>query len=197
MMNRILLASGDGMPEKRLLRALELELVQRGATPTLNMSECGKTAVVVADPNEIYDVDGMLENGMTVFYCHYDDAEVPDGVVSIVRPFSLSRLVDTVTKTLTDLPTPVTENASLVLSYDVLTYGEERIELSQTEMLLFLVLYENRGRPVSREILHKSVWGIGESNVLDVYISYLRKKLDHRFGKQFICTVRGKGYMLK
>lgn len=189
--------SGEGMPEKRLLRALELELTERGTSVTFDAAERTEASVVIADPDEEYPVDSLIEDGGTVFYCHYDSETPPDGTVSVIRPFSVSRFAETLTKNVTDLTPAAVFEPELVLKNGVLSYGEEIIELSQTEMLLFSVLYENRGTPVSRDILHRTVWGIGDSNVLDVYVSYLRKKLDHRFGKQFIVTVRGKGYMLR
>lgn len=196
-MNKILLLSGDSLPEKRLLRALELELTERGASITLDPRENADVVAVVPDPEEVFALDTLIESGRTVFYCHYENAELPDGVVSIIRPFSLERFAEALLQNVSEGESVAVRTAELSLVGEVLTYGGEIIDLSQTEMLLFSILYENRGRPVSRESLHKTVWGVGDSNVLDVYVSYLRKKLDHRFGKQFILTVRGKGYMLK
>lgn len=71
------------------------------------------------------------------------------------------------------------------------------IALTEREYRLFCYLYERRGRPVSRDELIKNIWrgeaGIG-TNVVEVYVSYLRHKLEGATGKRLIITRRGKGY---
>ena len=74
--------------------------------------------------------------------------------------------------------------------------GETRIALSDNEYKIFALLCENRGETVSRESLSSAI-GSADSNICDVYICYLRKKLDNKFGLKFIYTVRGQGYSLK
>ena len=57
----------------------------------------------------------------------------------------------------------------------------------------------NQGRVLSREMIEDHVWNFdyeGGTNVVDVYISYLRKKIDDDFDVKLIQTVRGIGYML-
>lgn len=78
-------------------------------------------------------------------------------------------------------------------------YKGEKIALTQKEFALLSVLFEKRGHPVSREEAHKAVFSDVESktNVVDVYINYLRAKIDHRFGIRMITTVRGLGYMIQ
>lgn len=75
----------------------------------------------------------------------------------------------------------------------------EIIDLSPKEFKLLLYLLENKNRTVSRMQILNAVWGItfdNHSNVVDVYISYLRNKIDQ--GKvKFIQTVKGVGYMFK
>ncbi len=75
-------------------------------------------------------------------------------------------------------------------------FGQDDIALTENEFKLISCLYERRGEAVSREEL-SSVLGSSESNMCDVYICMLRRKLDNRFGIRFLITVRGKGYMLK
>ena len=56
------------------------------------------------------------------------------------------------------------------------------------------------GRVLSREMLLNSVWGfdfVGETNSVDVYIRFLRSKLDDAFGLKLIQTVRGVGYVIR
>ena len=61
-------------------------------------------------------------------------------------------------------------------------------------------LLENKGRVLSREALLDSVWGfdfVGETNSVDVYIRFLRSKIDEAFDIKLIHTVRGVGYVIR
>lgn len=74
------------------------------------------------------------------------------------------------------------------------------LELSSREFELLEYLTRNTGRIVSRITLARDVWRDPEpglSNVVDVYINYLRKKLEHEGHSRLIHTVRGKGYVLR
>ncbi len=72
----------------------------------------------------------------------------------------------------------------------------KRIGLSGNEYAVLKVLYENKGNPVSREALNKTL-SSSEGNMCDVYICHLRSKLEKGGSEKFIYTVRGKGYTLK
>ncbi|GGD20828.1 response regulator transcription factor [Pontibacillus salipaludis] len=73
------------------------------------------------------------------------------------------------------------------------------IELTQREFDLLTFLIKHKNEALSREWLLSAVWGYdfaGETNVVDVYIRYLRNKIDRDFEPKLITTVRGIGYML-
>jgi len=77
--------------------------------------------------------------------------------------------------------------------------NENPIDLSPREYKLLLFLLENKNKVVSRTQILNAVWGINydnNTNVVDVYISYLRNKIDENQHK-FIHTIKGTGYMLK
>lgn len=95
-----------------------------------------------------------------------------------------------------------------------LTYGELRMDLARHEVYyakdlitltprefdLLKVLLENKNIVVSRDILLEKVCGydyLGETNVIDVYVRYLRSKLDDVYKVKIIQTVRGVGYCIK
>lgn len=83
-------------------------------------------------------------------------------------------------------------------SFEVERAGK-RITLSATEFKLLKYLLANAGRVVSKILILENVWGYDfspESNVVDVYIKYLRDKVDRGFKKSLIETVRGIGYKL-
>ena len=79
-------------------------------------------------------------------------------------------------------------------------WGEEELSLTAREFALLQALLENRNIVLDRDTLLERVWGYdyaGETNVADVYIRYLRQKIDDRFGVRMIQTVRGVGYVIK
>ncbi|MBO4915252.1 MAG: response regulator transcription factor [Oscillospiraceae bacterium] len=74
------------------------------------------------------------------------------------------------------------------------------VELTYKEFLLLQTLMEHKNAVLSRDTLMEKVWGfdyMGETNVVDVYIRFLRQKLDSAFGVKLIHTIRGVGYMVK
>lgn len=80
------------------------------------------------------------------------------------------------------------------------SYNDAPIELTNREFTLLVTLMENRSIVMSRDVLLEKVWGydyMGETNVVDVYIRYLRSKIDDVFGIHLISTVRGVGYVIK
>jgi len=77
---------------------------------------------------------------------------------------------------------------------------ETPLELTKREFDLIRYMMENKGIVVTRDALLRHVWGYeyeGESNVVGVYIRFLRSKIDEAFNVKYIHTVRGVGYILK
>ena len=78
--------------------------------------------------------------------------------------------------------------------------GETNISLSAKEFAILEYLIRNSGIVLSRERISNHIWNYdyeGGSNIVDVYIRYLRKKIDDGFEKKLIHTVRGVGYVLR
>ena len=83
--------------------------------------------------------------------------------------------------------------------YEVQVKGEP-IELTKKEYSLLEYLVKNKRNVLTRDQILQTVWGydyIGDTNVVDVYIRYLRSKIDDRFNEKYIHTVRGVGYVVK
>lgn len=83
--------------------------------------------------------------------------------------------------------------------YQVMVNGT-KIELTRKEYELLFYLVSNKNHVMSREQILQSVWGydyLGDTNVVDVYIRYLRTKIDNPFGYKQLQTVRGIGYVIK
>ena len=80
------------------------------------------------------------------------------------------------------------------------TYSGREINLTNREFIMLKVLLENRDIVLSRDTLLEKVCGydyMGETNVVDVYVRFLRTKIDEEFGVKMIQTVRGVGYVIK
>ena len=78
--------------------------------------------------------------------------------------------------------------------------GGKNIELSAKEFAVLEYLIRNKGAVLSRESIENNVWNYdweGGTNVVDVYVSYLRRKVDADFDKKLIHTVRGAGWVLR
>ncbi len=76
----------------------------------------------------------------------------------------------------------------------------KRIELTPKEFDLLQYLMEHKNQVLHRDQLIQDVWGfdfVGDTNVVDVYIRYVRKKIDHGYKKKLIKTVRGVGYCIR
>lgn len=79
-------------------------------------------------------------------------------------------------------------------------YDGKEIDLTKKEFDLLLYLAQNKNKVISREQALDAVWGydfIGNTNVVDVYVRYLRAKIDDTFGVKLIETVRGFGYVIR
>lgn len=86
-----------------------------------------------------------------------------------------------------------------LLTREVVKQGDS-IELTKTEYDLLEYLLTNKGQVLTRDQIIEHIWGydfVGDSNVLDVYIRYLRNKIDYPYDTKLIHTVRGVGYTLK
>ena len=84
-------------------------------------------------------------------------------------------------------------------NYEVYRDGEKK-ELTKKEFDLLAYLLENQGIVLTREKILNNVWGFdfeGETNVVDVYIRFLRSKLDDGYEVKLIHTVRGAGYIIR
>jgi DNA-binding response OmpR family regulator len=82
----------------------------------------------------------------------------------------------------------------------IVTRNSNNIELTPREFDLLVYLIQHQNQVLNREQILTRVWGFdyyGETNVVDVYIRYLRKKVDDSFHSPLIHTVRGIGYVIK
>ena len=122
----------------------------------------------------------------------------------LVKPFSLGELAARVRAQLrVALQAPATAVRVGDLEDDLLTrevrHAGAKVRLSSTEFELLVYLLNHRGRVLSREQILRAVWGYEHdpgTNVVDVYVGYLRRKLRHGDRRAPIATVRSVGYRL-
>ena len=123
----------------------------------------------------------------------------------LIKPFSFDELLARI-RAMTRTSFGAADNLLTVadITLDTKTQVVRRagreVTLSAKEYALLEYLMHNQGIILSREKIENHIWNLdyeGGTNVVDVYISYLRKKLDEGQEKKLIQTVRGRGYMLK
>lgn len=123
----------------------------------------------------------------------------------MVKPFVFKELLARI-KVMTRRQPEIQENiyrcGDLVIDYNTheVTRDQVPISLSPKEFAVLLYLVRNKNIIVTREQIESNIWKLQSevsSNLVDVYIRYLRRKIDDDFDEKMICTIRGTGYMLK
>lgn len=123
----------------------------------------------------------------------------------LVKPFAYDELLARLRVLLrrrSGQTTNVLEYGGLVMDLNSRTVTRDgtEITLSSKEFAVLEYLLRNPGRVLSRDKIENHVWNYdfeGSSNVVDVYIRYLRKKIDNGFNKKLLHTIRGAGYVLR
>lgn len=125
----------------------------------------------------------------------------------LVKPFEFRELLARIRSLLKRISIAETGGNLLTvldLEVNLNTYevkrGGKKIDLTQKEFALLVYLLQNKGRVVSRIDIAERVWDINfdtGTNIIDVYVNFLRKKIDKDFSQKLIHTQTGVGYILK
>ena len=125
----------------------------------------------------------------------------------LVKPFEFAELVarvNAIAKRKNNMMQPrnklVVGDLELNLDDKTVSRGGKKISLTTKEYQLLEYLIRNKGRVVSRQDIAKSVWDVQfdtGTNVIDVYVNFLRKKIDKDFATKFIHTQIGMGYIFR
>lgn len=127
----------------------------------------------------------------------------------VTKPFDIHELLARVRAALRKHRGADREPVQTVLSVKNLRLDRQRytvtvddinVELTKREYDLLVYFLVNKGIVLTRDQILQAVWGydyFGDTNVVDVYIRYLRTKLDDRFNEKYIYTLRGVGYVVK
>ncbi len=127
----------------------------------------------------------------------------------ITKPFAIQELLARIRAALRKRNNNIKQDEPSVFTFKNITVYLERhevmvddtvVELTKKEYDLLLYMLQNHDHVLSREQILQSIWGyeyMGDTNVVDVYIRYLRSKIDDEFNEKYIHTVRGIGYVIK
>ncbi len=123
----------------------------------------------------------------------------------LVKPFAFEELLArlrVVMRRNSGLVSNVLQVADLTMDLDTrqVSRAGQEVDLSAKEYAILECLMRNKGAVLTREKIGSSVWGydyMGGSNIVDVYVRYLRRKLDEPFETKLIQTVRGVGYTIR
>ena len=212
--------------EVSIARFVELELTHEGYAVTKAEDGRQGLALAEGNGFDLVLLDIMLPglNGLEVLRRLRKTSDVPvimltarDAVMDkvtgldmgaddyITKPFSIAELLARIRtalrrKNAQALPQLVIGPLVLDVARHTLTVAGENVDLTGREFSLLQVLMENKDIVLTRDVLMERVWGydyLGETNVVDVYIRYLRAKIGEKAGQQLIHTVRGLGYVVR
>ena len=213
--------------EEKLARMVEMELRYEGYQVTKAFDGRSGLEEALSGKHDLVLLDIMLPqlSGMEVLRRLRRESDMPvimltarDSVIDkvsgldsgaddyITKPFAIEELLARIRAALRKRPHSqegtVLTAGPLEMDVDrhAVTVKGQGVELTKKEFDLLRHLLENKGRVLSREALLDSVWGfdfVGETNSVDVYIRFLRSKLDEAFGVKLIHTVRGVGYVIR
>jgi DNA-binding response OmpR family regulator len=212
--------------EEKIARFIELELGYEGYSTTKAFDGRTGLELALSGEFDLILLDVMLPqlSGMEVLRRIRRTSSVPvimltarDSVMDkvsgldsgasdyITKPFAieelLARIRNALRKTITeDSSTLSASGLQLDTSRRTVTVRGELIDLTKREFDLLHFLLKNKGMVISREALLEHVWGFdfsGETNAVDVYVRFLRGKIDEVYDLKLIHTVRGVGYVIK
>ncbi|MHC1786598.1 MAG: response regulator transcription factor [Christensenellales bacterium] len=221
-MQKILLIEDEG----KIARFIELELSHEGYQVTKAEDGRAGLDLAQAGGFDLLLLDIMLPglNGLEVLRRLRKTSDLPvimltarDAVMDkvtgldmgaddyITKPFSIEELLARIRTALRKkqaaaLPLLTVGPLQMDIARHLVTCRGEAVELTGREFALLQMLMENPAIVLTRETLMEKVWGydyVGETNIVDVYIRYLRGKIDEAFHVKLLHTVRGVGYTLR
>lgn len=213
--------------DQKIARFLDLELKHEGFDTCLAHDGRRAVDLALSQTFDLIILDIMLPelNGMEVCRRIRLTSQVPiimltakddtmDKVMGLdfgaddymTKPFAIEELLARIRRVFRTKPnTAVVEelrfgNLYIDQGKREIKVGSDIVELTKTEYDLLLMLVENKNKVLTREQILDSVWGydyFSDSKVVDVYIRYLRSKIDDRYQMKLIHTIRGVGYLFK
>lgn len=203
--------SDDIIFARMIVLELAIEKINASIFHLTEMSSDTKGAYIAdADCIEDKALEQLISETDKIIIYSYEERLTSDELGKVIwlrRPFKTEKLLSAISDMLNGRKSDYVsgnveaDNRELILEGNsVVNYCGEHFILTKREYELIEYLYKNRGRCVSRDEAVTKVWNYeftGNTNVVDVYIRYLREKIDEKTGVKLIYTVRNKGYMIK
>ena len=212
--------------EPQIARFIQLELHHEGYQIEIANDGRDGLELFKAHPFDLVLLDIMLPsiNGIEVLRRIRQTSSVPiimltarDSVMDkvsgldggaddyITKPFAIEELLARIRSVLRKQVTTTSnilshQQLSLDLDLHTCTINNQTIDLTKKEFDLLQMLLENKNHVLTRELLLEKIWGYefdGSTNAVDVYVRYLRAKIEEPFDLKIIQTVRGVGYIIK
>ncbi len=212
--------------EPQIARFIQLELHHEGYQVTIANDGRDGLELFKAHPFDLVLLDIMLPslNGIEVLRRIRQTSSIPvimltarDSVMDkvsgldggaddyITKPFAIEELLARIRSALrksTTINTTLLQHGVLKVDVDqrLCVINDQSVDLTKKEFDLLHMLLENKNHVLSRELLLEKIWGYeydGSTNAVDVYVRFLRAKIEEPFGLKLIQTVRGIGYMIK
>lgn len=183
-------------------RMLKTEFLERGIICSEGNDD-SETVVYVWDvaDDELSERVALSPARRKILCFHELSGEYGADVILLRRPFETEDFIEYVKyEDEGSRDAPLTFGLTVNQATGQVYFSGKELMLSPTEKKLLLLLYGKRGHAVSKaEILGEvfSEQTDGNGSAPEVFINYLRKKIDNRYGIKYIYTVRGKGYMIK
>lgn len=213
--------------ESKLARFIELELKHEGYDVVLAEDGIVGIEKFFSENPDIILLDLMLPNLNGIEVCRRirKESDIPiimltakgetmDKIVGLdsgaddymTKPFAIEELFARIRVALRRIKPDEHKNKLIIKDLTInldrrnVSYKDNEIELTKREFELLEYLVKNKNIVISREQIINKVWGydyIGETNVVDVYVRYLRTKIDDKYNIKLIHTIRGVGYFVK
>ncbi len=225
MRNCVLIVESDKSVAHFLRTKLEAEgftvLQDHTGETVVDLAGQRQADIIVLDPDSpMKDAMELLAgvrsiSGIPVIFIS-EDASVDTKVAVLnagaddymTKPYATKELVARLRAMLRrhEEPVPVVDPAYTIRDLSIypdrheVRVDDEYIELTKKEFDLLLYLAKNKNHVLTREQILEEVWGygyVGNTNIVDVYVRYLRSKIDEKLEKKYIHTVRGIGYVVR
>ena len=213
MRNCVLVVERDPSVSRFMQLKLEEEgfscLVDNIGDSVVDLAGQRQVDIIVLDPDDpMEDGDKILENVREISTIPIIYLSSDGSVDRKVEPYATKELIARIRSTLRRHEEPkIVADPSFNIG-DLAIYpdrhevrvGDEVVDLTKKEFDLLLFLAKNKNRVLKREEVLEKVWGYGyagKTNIVDVYVRYLRSKIDEKVGKKYIHTVRGIGYVAR
>ena len=209
------------MTQLRIYTSEDADAILFARMLCLSLREQGYRVLMGGDPSEaallLLDADALSDEQISALLSRNDGvlyatrserlADRPAAALTILRPFSMRQFLSSLRQLTEQSPKEAIPVESSLSPADELLFSEQGVSFRKTplhlttrEEELLRYLYRYRGTPRSREEILRDVWqyaaNASPTNVVDVYIRYLRAKIDQAFDVRLIRAVRGQGYVL-